>query len=102
MNRVDVITVEQLAARFGYSTNAMGRQEGMRWAKGLMRKLRHVEESGQLFTTEEWLAEWLAAEAMPQQNWPQQNLDPLEEAVCSRVMQLLGSLAAQGKIKVTA
>lgn len=95
MNRVDVITVAQLAERFG-------RPFAMRWAKALMRKVRHVEEGGELFTTEEWLAEWLAAECVPQQNWPKQNLDPLEEAVSSRVIQLIGELARTGKIEVKA
>lgn len=95
-----LITVEQLAARFGRPMNVFGRQTGLRWAARRMRQMRHVETAGELFTTEEWLAEWLAAEAVPQVNWPKQNLDPLEEAVSSRVIQLIGELARSGKIRV--
>ena len=72
------ISVEELARRF---------KRGNRWATARMREMRHSCVGGQLFTTEEWLAEWLAAESVPQTNWPKQNLDPLEEAVCSRVIE---------------
>lgn len=85
------ISVEELGRRF---------KRGNRWAAARMREMRHSCVGGQLFTTEEWLAEWLAAESVPQTNWPKQNMDPLEEAVCSRVIQIMGELAKAGKIKV--
>lgn len=85
------IDVPALATRFAL---------GNRAAAALMRKMRHVQVGRALFTTEEWLAEWLAAEAVPQQNWPKQNLDPLEEAVNSRVIQIVGELARRGCIEV--
>ena len=86
-----MISVEELGRRF---------RRGNRWAAARMRDMRHVEVGGALFTTEEWLTEWVVANSVPQKNWPLQNLDPLEEAVCSRVIQILGDLAAAGKIKV--
>ena len=87
------ISVVELATRF---------KRGNRWASSLMRKLRHFKVGWQMFTTEEWLAEYLAAESVPQRNWPKQNLDPLEEAVCSRVIEVIGDLTRLGKIQVLA
>lgn len=91
MDPKDMITVPMLAKRFNVGT---------RWATARMREMRHLEESGALFTTEEWLAEWLVAKSVPATNWPKQNLDPLEEAVCSRVIQVIGDLAAKGRLMV--
>ena len=85
------IDIEMLGARFG---------KGSRFGASLMRQMRHVRAGRALFTTEEWLAEWLAAKAVPQTNWPKANLDPLEEAVCSRVIQMVGELARRGVIEV--
>jgi hypothetical protein len=90
---IQPISVAELAKRF---------QRGTRWASARMRQMRHMKTGGQMFTTEEWLAEWLAAESIPQQNWPKQNLDPLEEAVCSRVIEVIGDLTRLGKIQVLA
>jgi hypothetical protein len=87
------ISVEALAARF---------KRGTRWAAARIRQMRHVQTGGDLFTTEEWLAEWLAANSVPQANWPVHNYDPLEEIVCSRVIQMVGELARDGKIAVKA
>lgn len=87
------IGIEALGARFG---------RGSRFGAALMRQMRHVRMGRELFTTEEWLAEWLAAKSVPQTNWPKANLDPLEEAVCSRVIQLIGDLARRGVIEVKA
>ena len=78
------IDVKELARRF---------KRGNRWATARMREMRHLSAGGDLFTTEEWLLEWLVAESVPQTNWPKQNMDPLEEAVCSRVIQMMGELA---------
>lgn len=87
------ISVAQLGKRFG---------KGNRWAAAVMRRMRHVHSGRDLFTTEEWLAEFLAAQSVPQQNWPQRSTvyDPLEEVVSSRVIQLVGELARAGKIRV--
>ena len=90
---IQPISVLELAARF---------KRGNRWAAALMRQMRHMKTGGQMFTTEEWLAEYLAAESIPQRNWPKQNLDPLEEAVCSRVIEVIGDLTRLGKIQVLA
>lgn len=91
MNPTLPITVPELAARF---------KRGNRWAAAFMRRLRHVGHGAGMFTTEEWLAEYVAAESVPAANWPRSNYDPLEEEVDSRVIQLIGKLAAAGKIKV--
>ncbi len=85
------IDIAMLGRRFG---------KGSRFGAALMRRVRHVRVGRALYTTEEWLAEWLAAEAVPQTNWPKANLDPLEEAVCSRVIELMGELARRGCIEV--
>ncbi len=85
------IDVKELARRF---------KRGNRWATARMREMRHLSAGGDLFTTEEWLLEWLVAESVPQTNWPKQNMDPLEEAVCSRVIQMMGELAKAGYIRV--
>lgn len=90
---VGILSVHDLAERFN---------RGTRWAALRMRDMRHMSAGGEMFTTEEWLAEWLAAKSVPQANWPKQNLDPLEEAVCSRVISLVGDLARSGRIKVVA
>ena len=87
------ISVAQFAARFS---------KGTRWARARMRQMRHVADGGDIYTTEEWLAEWLAAKSIPQQNWPLHNYDPLEEMVCSRVIQMIGALAREGALKVQA
>lgn len=90
------ITVPELAARF---------KRGHRWAAKVMRRMRHVGNTADnMFTTEEWLAVWLAAKSIPALNWPPpgEMLDPLEEAVQSRVLQLVGALARAGKISVVA
>lgn len=93
MDATQMITVPMLAKRFN---------RGTRWATARMREMRHLNAGGELFSTEEWLAEWLVAKSVPATNWPKQNLDPLEEAVCSRVIQIMGDLAAAGRIKVVA
>ncbi len=87
----EILNAERLAARFG---------KGRRWAAKRLRQMRHVEKGGDIWTTEEWLAEWLAAESVPQTNWPKQHLDPLEEAVCSRVIQIVGELTKKGHLCV--
>lgn len=94
MEKTTVISVEELARRFGRSN---------RWAAALMRRMRHVgTQAHNMYTTEEWLAEWLAAKSVPQMNWPRSNYDPLEDVVCSRVIQAIGDLAKAGRIQVVA
>jgi len=95
MRRTAPISVEQFGERFDL---------GPRAAAGLIRKMRHVEQGKHLWTTEEWLAQWAAAKSVPAQNWPPDDVvyDPLEEAVISRVIAMIGRLAAEGTIKVVA
>ena len=92
MASIQPISVEDLARRFKRSN---------RFAARLMRRMRHVP-GRHPYTTEEWLAEWLAAKSVPAQNWPPvgERLDPLEQAVCSRVIEMMGNLARAGKIVV--
>src|SRR5215471_12780304 len=87
------VGVEELRARFGLRSN--------RAARGLMRRMAHLSEGRQMWTTEEWLAEWTArAKCHGALYQPAQNLDPLEEAVVERVVRLVGELAARGTVKV--
>jgi len=89
---VKPITVPVLAKRFGKTT---------RWAAKLMRRMRHVPGRDP-FTTEEWLAEWLAAKSIPQQSWIDKNaaLDPLDSFMMNKVIEMVGNLARAGKIEV--
>lgn len=91
--QVKTITPEQLAERLDI---------GLRSAYALIREMRHTTHGRQVWTTEEWLAEWLAAESVPSMNWPKpgQSYDPLEEVLVGRVVQMVGELAARGKIMV--
>lgn len=88
------ISVEMLRGRFSLKSN--------RGAAALMRRMRHVTTGGRLYTTEGWLAEWLAAEAVPAMNWPPKHVvyDPLDECVNSMVLKVIGHLADLGAIKV--
>lgn len=90
------VTVAELQRRFGLPTR--------RRAIALLKRLRHVRAGREWFTTEEWLAEWVAAEAVPAMDWPrpEQSVDPLEECVIGRVIQLVGELAARGAVRVQA
>lgn len=83
-----------LAARFGKSN---------RWAAKLLRRMRHVP-GREPFTTEEWLAEWLAAKSIPQQTWIERSvtIDPLDAFVMRKCVELVGNLARAGKIEVKA
>jgi hypothetical protein len=89
----EIITVGQLASRLDISS---------RRAAALMRKMRHVQIKQRLWTTEGWLAEWLAAESIPAQNWPPkgQRYDPLEVAVNERVLDLIRRMADAGAVRV--
>lgn len=91
---VKPITVPTLAKRFGKST---------RWAAKLMRRMRHVP-GREMFTTEEWLAEWLAAKSIPAQTWIDRsaNLDPLDVFLMNKCVEMVGNLARAGKIEVRA
>lgn len=90
---VAVITPDEMARRL---------KIGIRAAYTVIRKMRHKSLHGHIWTTEEWFAEWLAAETVPQMNWPTpgQRYDPLEEVIIGRVVQMVGELAARGKIRV--
>lgn len=86
------ISARGLGARFGRS---------VRWGTERMREMRHVRIGRELFTTEEWLAEFIAARSIPQTNWPPStNMDPLEETVKSVALQVIGELARVGQIEV--
>lgn len=93
-----VVTTTELHRRF-YPADPT-----MRRACSLMRQMRHVTRKGETWTTEAWLAEWLAAEALPEMNWPPKDpvYDPLEECVAQRVLALVRKLAEDGLIQVTA
>lgn len=93
MNPVQPLSAYDVATRF---------KRSVRWAGLRIREMRHVGDGDDLYTTEEWLAEWMAAEAVPAMNWPPpgEPLDPLEEAVCARVIAMVGRLAREGKVQV--
>lgn len=87
-----MLSVADLARRFG---------KGTRWAARRMREMTHRRVGTELFTTEEWLAEWLAADAVRPKNWPPGRLAESSDAfVCERVIEVIGDLARRGLIIV--
>lgn len=88
------VTVPQLARRFGWSN---------RRACAFMRQMRHGGRTARdMYTTEEWLAAYLAAESLPAQNWPPPNYDPLELIVLERALALVEGLVRAGRVQVVA
>lgn len=89
-----IVTLEDLRARFGLRSP--------RAAGALMRKMRHVREGSRVWTTEEWLAEWLAQKSVVKIECQKTVYDPLEDCVVARVVHLVGELAKRGQISVKA
>ena len=86
-----VVTLEDLRRRFGKPT--------VRSAKKLLRQMRHVQDGMALYTTEAWLAEFLAARAVPAvQPKKAPSYNPLEEAVISRAVALVREMVARGEL----
>lgn len=94
-NASAVIGIEQMRQRFGL---------GPRQARALMRRMRHVEDGGRIWTREAWLAEWMAANAIPGSDWPalDRDRDPMDEDVVQRAVELVGMLAERGAVKICA
>lgn len=92
-NEVRPITLEVFQRMFALPSR--------RRAKALMRRMRHIEERREIYTTHEWLAEWLAARALPGMDRPAVlSYNPLEEAVLDRAVALVGSMVARGELTV--
>lgn len=91
---IAIVTVPDLAERFGKSK---------RWASARIRKMQHLKDGPRdVYTTEAWLAEWLAKKSIPAMQWPAKNTsyDPWESLVVPRVIEIVGRLADEGKIRV--
>lgn len=72
-----------------------------RGAKALMRRMRHIEERREIYTTHEWLAAWLVTRALPGMDRPAVlSYNPLEEAVLQRAVALISSMVARGELTV--
>ena len=94
-NEVRPITLEAFQRMFALPSR--------RGAKALMRRMRHIEEDRgrQIFTTHEWLAEWLTVRALPGMDRPAVlNYNPLEDAVLQRAVALIVSMTARGELTV--
>ena len=90
---VNVITVDDLQRRFGLLTR--------RRAMALLRRMDHVEDGRDLFTTEGHLAAWLAARVVPGLDRPKAvRYDPLEEAVIQRTILAVRALVERGEFHV--
>ena len=63
-----------------------------RGAKALMRRMRHIEERREIYTTHEWLAAWLVTRAL--------SYNPLEEAVIERTIAVVTAMVARGELTV--
>ena len=87
------IGIGELQARF---------RLGPRTARALMRRMRHLVAGTRMWTTEAWLAEWCAAQAIPGSDWPAVNRDrePIDEDVVRRAVELVGMLADRGVVRV--
>jgi hypothetical protein len=67
-------------------------------ARALLRELPHVQIGRRRFTTEAWLAQWMAAQMKNPP--PVICFDPLEQAVAERAAWLVGQMVDQGKLAV--
>lgn len=87
------IGIGELRGRFGL---------GPRTARALMRRMRHLVAGTRMWTTEAWLAEWCASQAIPGSDWPAVNRDrePVDEDVVRRAVELVGMLADRGVVRV--
>ena len=86
------VSLDQLRARLDLKSR--------RRAAALMRQMRHVRQGREMWTTEGWLAVWLAERSVGAAFKRKATYDPLEEAVVERVVHLVGELAARGAIRV--
>lgn len=75
---------------------------GTRRARHLLRRMNHLCDGRDMWTTEAWLAEWAASQAIPGRDWPQLNRDrePIDEDVVQRAIELIGMMADRGIIHV--
>lgn len=87
------VSAKELGQRFGI---------GPRRARHLLRRMNHICDGREMWTTEAWLAEWAASQAIPGRDWPQIDRDrePIDEDVVQRAIELIGMLADRGKLKV--
>lgn len=91
--QVKLVGVRELRERFGL---------GPRRARRLICRMRHVADGSEVWTTEGWLAEWLASQALPGSDWPAVDRDrePVDEDVVQRAVELVGVLAERGSVIV--
>lgn len=93
MDGQQMITVDELARRFGKSRQ---------WAGRFIRRIRHVKDGANVWTTEEWLAEWMAEKSIAPEVSRKMtlNLDPLDAFIMAKTVELVGNLARAGKLRV--
>lgn len=92
-NEVRPITLEVFQRMFALPSR--------RRAKNLMRRMRHIEERREIYTTHEWLAAWLATRALPGMDRPAVlSYNPLEEAVIERTIAVVTAMVARGELTV--
>lgn len=89
-----VIDANALALRFGIT-----KDQARRWLREpAPRGLQHVQRGRHRWTTEAWLAEWMAVNA---KNKPcVRGTSPLDDAVLEFSAKLVGELVRQGKLAV--
>jgi hypothetical protein len=88
-----IIGVREMRERFAL---------GPRRARALLRRMKHLCEGRDIWTTEQWLAEWCASQAVPGKDWPDFNRDrePIDEDVVQRAVELVGKLAERGAVRI--
>lgn len=75
---------------------------GPRAARALIKRMPHIAEGRQVWTTEAHLAEYLAARAIPGSQWPatDRQREPVDEDVVRRAVELIGVLCQRGVFEV--
>lgn len=88
MDGAAIITAEQLRARLGLSSSNVARR--------VMREMRHKRRGRDCWTTEEWLAEWLANSTKALRDpLAKQDMDPLEAVAKRLAREMVGELLPQ-------
>jgi hypothetical protein len=83
-----ILNVDQVRVRLGLSSRNVARR--------VMREMRHKRRGRDVWTTEEWLAEWLADGTKAMRDpLARQDMDPLEGAVKRMAREMIGELLPQ-------
>lgn len=84
----EIITAEQLQVRLGLPSPRVARR--------VLREMQHKRRGRDAWTTEEWLAEWLADSTKAMRDpLARQDMDPLEAVAKRLAREMVGELLPQ-------